>query len=57
MGKGLECIVGNGGIWGEGKKACIKISMYNVVAGSQGGLYNTEKTSGDSTVSYYAHGQ
>ena len=43
--------------WGDGKKACINISIYNVGGGSQGGLYNTEKTSRDSTVSYYAHGQ
>ena len=32
------------------------ISMYNVGV-AQGGLYNTEKTSVDSTTSHYADGQ
>ena len=40
------------------KKGGITISMYNVGGrGAQGGLYNTEKTSSDSTASYYADGQ
>ena len=55
-GKEPGWIVGNGGIRGEGKEARIMISTYNVGAGSQGGLYNTEKTSSDSAVSYSAHG-
>ena len=42
---------------GEGKKPFIMISTYDVGGGSHGGLYNTEKTSSDSTVSYYTHGQ
>jgi len=35
-------------------KGGIRISMYNVwVGGARGRLYNTEKTSSDSTASYY----
>ena len=38
------------------KGGVIMISMYNE-AGAHGGLYNTEKTTSDSTASYYADGQ
>ena len=47
---------GKGGIRGLVKKGGITISMYNV-GGSWAGLCNTEKTSSESTASYYADGQ
>ena len=47
---------GKGGIRVGKKKGGITISMYNV-CGAWGGLCNTEKTSSDSTTSYYADGQ
>ena len=42
---------------GGRKKGGITISMYSVVGGILGGLYNTEKTSSDFTASYYTDGQ
>ena len=39
------------------KKGGIKISMHNGGVGERGGLYNTEKTSSDSTTFCYADGQ
>ena len=41
---------------GEEKKGGIKICMHGGV-GERGGLYNTEKTSSDSTTFCYADGQ
>ena len=46
---------GKGGIR-VGKKKGKNITIYNV-GGAQGGMCNTEKTSSDSTASYYADGQ
>ena len=46
-------MAGKGGIRAGKKKEGITISMYSVW-GAQGGLCNTEKTSSDSTASYYA---
>ena len=47
---------GKGGIRVGKKKRGIMINMYNVGV-TRGGLCNTEKTSSDSTTSYYADGQ
>ena len=47
---------GKGGIRMGKKKEGITISMYSAW-GAQGGLCNTERTSSDFTVSYYADGQ
>ena len=47
---------GKGGRRGGNKKGGIMISMYNV-GGVQGGLFIMEKTSSDSTTSYYADEQ
>ena len=47
---------GQGGIRGGKKERGNMISMYNV-GEAWGGLCNTEKTSRDSTASYYADGQ
>ena len=45
-----------GGIRAGKKKGGIMMSMHNV-GGAWGGLCNTEKTSSESTASYYADGQ
>ena len=45
-----------GGIRGCKKKGGIKISMHGG-EGERGGLYNTERTSSDSTTFCYADGQ
>ena len=56
MGKGLTGEDGwEGRDRGRGKKGGIMVSMYNVW-GARGGLCNIEKTSSDSTASYYADG-
>ena len=47
---------GKGGIREGKKKRGLTISMYNVGSWAWGGLCNIEKTSSDSTTSYYADG-
>ena len=47
---------GKGGIRGRKRKGALRLACI-MWGEAQGGLYSTEKTSSDSTASYYADGQ